>query len=267
MNRYRLTSDNSLGKNSSGGNLLKWRIGNKFIKTSTFKEHELQLGCMYESYAEVIASRLAKWLGIPSVQYQLCEIIIDNKIRIIGCESTDFTDNGRYRYIGLGHITESSGFPCIVGISGYQQLVSWLEPSVPGFKNYLDANMILDYIVVNDDRHLNNLGLLRDTSTKQYILPPVFDTGNSLFCHKYVDSMQYEPSLPALLRSKPFVPNFDIQLRLAHNSISSLKPNKNISRYINTLLHELEAQGLPKHRSEFIHDLLKDRLSSIGILK
>lgn len=267
MNRYIMKSDQSISQNSSGGNLLKWHIANRFIKTSTFKEHGLQTEYMYESYAEVIASRLAKWLGIPSVQYQLCEIILDNGIRLIGCESTDFmnTNTSKYRYISLGNLIALSKFQYTPGIPGYKQLIAWIEPSVPGFKNYLDANLLLDYIVINDDRHLNNLGLLRDTITGKFAVAPIFDTGNSLFCHKHIGNILYEPTLPSVLQAKPFHPNFDIQLKLADTSI--LKPNKNISRYINTLLRNLEAQGLPKYRSEFIHDLLKDRLSSIGIFK
>ena len=38
-----------------GGMLLKWKVENKYIKTSTLDASSLQTKFMYESYGEVIA--------------------------------------------------------------------------------------------------------------------------------------------------------------------------------------------------------------------
>ena len=40
---------------------------------------------------------------------------------------------------------------------------------------------ILDYIMLNEDRHLNNFGIIRDVQTLNWIgTAPIFDTGESL---------------------------------------------------------------------------------------
>jgi len=44
--------------------------------------------------------------------------------------------------------------------------------------------MLTDFIITNTDRHLRNIGVLRDTNTLQFIaMAPIFDSGNSMFYH------------------------------------------------------------------------------------
>lgn len=47
---------------------------------------------------------------------------------------------------------------------------------------FLEYQILTDYILTNTDRHLNNFGVLRDTSTLKFIgMAPIFDSGNSMF--------------------------------------------------------------------------------------
>lgn len=47
---------------------------------------------------------------------------------------------------------------------------------------FLEYQILTDYILTNTDRHLNNFGVLRDTSTLKFIgIAPIFDSGNSMF--------------------------------------------------------------------------------------
>ena len=49
-------------------------------------------------------------------------------------------------------------------------------------QNYMDYQILTDFIISNTDRHLLNFGVLRDTNTMQLIGPaPIFDSGNSMF--------------------------------------------------------------------------------------
>lgn len=41
---------------------------------------------------------------------------------------------------------------------------------------------MMDFIISNSDRHLNNFGILRDSTTLQWLsYAPIFDSGNSMF--------------------------------------------------------------------------------------
>ena len=45
---------------------------------------------------------------------------------------------------------------------------------------------ILDYLIMNEDRHLNNFGIIRDVNTLQWLyIAPIFDNGQSLNIEYY----------------------------------------------------------------------------------
>ena len=45
----------------------------------------------------------------------------------------------------------------------------------------LDRMMILDYVIANGDRHLNNFGIIRDAHSLEWISPaPIYDSGSSM---------------------------------------------------------------------------------------
>ncbi len=49
-------------------------------------------------------------------------------------------------------------------------------------RNFLEYQILTDFVLTNTDRHLNNFGVLRDTTTLKFIgMAPIFDSGNSMF--------------------------------------------------------------------------------------
>ena len=45
---------------------------------------------------------------------------------------------------------------------------------------------ILDYLIMNEDRHLNNFGIIRDVNTLEWLdVAPIFDNGQSLNIEYY----------------------------------------------------------------------------------
>lgn len=263
MNSYSLQSKSSIIQQSSSGKLLKWKIGNKFIKTSTLVGNTgFNIEFLYESYAEVVAYYIAKWLGFNVVKYNLCEVIIDNKYRTIACESEDFTKD-RYEYISIGKLMYTNNLKLEYGIciDNYNSLIDSL--TINGFKEYLDANIVLDYIVLNTDRHFGNFGLLRDIKTNTIIVPPIFDNGNSLLCNKFINGIKYYREIDRQLHCKPFSMYFDYQIKLIEPSISKETKNS-IEIKLNKLLYRLvNEEELPQDRSDFIQELIIDRLGLV----
>ena len=48
--------------------------------------------------------------------------------------------------------------------------------------DFMDYQVMTDFLISNTDEHLNNFGILRDTSDLQFVSPaPIFDSGNSMF--------------------------------------------------------------------------------------
>lgn len=49
-------------------------------------------------------------------------------------------------------------------------------------RDFLEYQILADFVLTNIDRHLNNFGVLRNTQTLQFVgMAPIFDSGNSMF--------------------------------------------------------------------------------------
>ena len=261
MNEYRLSSEGALGVNSTGGKLLKWKVGNKFIKTSTLDNTSLYgTKFMYESISEVIVSKIGKALGYNVVDYKLCKVVIDNNIECIACESVDFTGGGNYISFGKLILENNLTGIQINAPSSYNKLLYYLNRSCNGVRGYIDSNIVLDYIILNDDRHFGNLGLiLRDG---KIVLAPIFDNGNGLLGHKHIDGIKYDSSIAKVLRCKPFHYDFDRQLSLVEE-LPNIDKSKVKSVVVKELDHMLKGNYLNVDRASFINDLIVDRLDNI----
>ena len=51
---------------------------------------------------------------------------------------------------------------------------------------------VVDYIMMNYDRHMKNYGLIRNVETLKFTrVMPIFDTGQSLNCNKLLDEISF----------------------------------------------------------------------------
>ncbi|AEC01434.1 excisionase [Parasphaerochaeta coccoides] len=179
---------------STGGELPKrWVV--KDGKRYLIKESSVPLS--QQSLNEVFASHIhEKQARFPFVSYSLARQSGSSKLACI-CEC--FTSN-LLEYIPawdlVGKQQRKDGEPlfdsfikgCVAG--------GLKEESVRG---YLDYQIVTDYLLSNTDRHLNNLGVLRDTHTLNYVsMAPIYDTGNSMF---------YNDPLSALSKTSLFFLN------------------------------------------------------------
>lgn len=84
--------------------------------------------------------------------------------------------------------------------------------SVPDTKKFLDYMFVVDFIIANNDRHLRNFGVIRNSKTLKWIgFAPVFDCGTSLWYDKIaknIKPIKYEDS-------KPFEKKHSQQIKLA----------------------------------------------------
>lgn len=122
---------------------------------------------------EVLASDLAKELGMDTVSYSLA--VENNNIT---CRCNCFTDDDWEFILGTDILRE---FPQPYGKTSYEHYVDTLEAlGVPDAKEHTDKMICLDYILRNTDRHYNNLGVLYNREKNEYKVAPVFDSGESM---------------------------------------------------------------------------------------
>lgn len=94
----------------------------------------------------------------------------------------------------------------------YQHFVNCCE--ILGIKDvipYLDRIIVLDYIIANEDRHLNNFGAIRNAETLKWIgMAPIYDSGSSLGYDKLANQIRSERDITC----KPFKKHHEEQLKL-----------------------------------------------------
>ena len=96
--------------------------------------------------------------------------------------------------------------------SVYQHFVNCCKAlGAPNVVPSLDRMIILDYIIANEDRHLNNFGLLRNAETLEWLgFAPIFDSGSSLGYDKVAAQIRAGRDIAC----KPFKKHHAEQLKL-----------------------------------------------------
>lgn len=157
-----------------------------------------------EPYNEVLASRIMERLNISHVKYSL---LIEDDYPYSVCEDfvTPQTD-----LISAWNLMQTIKKPNHVSV--YQHYLDCCKAyGIPGIKESLDRMMVLDYLIVNEDRHQNNFGVVRNAETLEYIgAAPIFDSGTSLWFDKPTAMIGARSKLGC----KPFKSEHEEQIKL-----------------------------------------------------
>lgn len=138
-----------------------------------------------EPFNEWLASQISKRLG-----FDYCDYKIDwyKNTLVSKCENFIHEDE---EIVTAYDIFASEKKPN--DKNDYEHYISILEEH-----NVLDArqnvaNMfIVDYLILNTDRHLKNFGIIRNVETLKWErTTPIFDSGQSMNCEKYSMDMKF----------------------------------------------------------------------------
>lgn len=157
-----------------------------------------------EPYNEVLASSIMKRLDIPHVEYTL---LIEEDYPYSVCEDFITPDTN---LISAWRLMQTVKKPNHVSV--YQHYLDCCKTfGIPGIKESLDWMMVLDYLIVNEDRHQNNFGVVRNAETLEYIgAAPIFDSGTSL----WFDKPTMMIGARAKVGCKPFKTDHEEQIKL-----------------------------------------------------
>lgn len=162
---------------------------------------------MLQPFNEVIATVIMEKLNIPHVTYRL---LWDDEVPYSVCEDFITRDTELVSAWRVMQATKRDN-----STSVYRHYLNCCEAlGIADITHAIDQMIVLDYIIANEDRHLNNFGLVRNAETLEWIgVAPIFDSGSSLGYDK----------LPAQILSgkdvdcKPFKKKHEEQLRLVTN--------------------------------------------------
>lgn len=174
---YSVNKDDSIGERASTGWLLKWNLKDKGI---WLKSPGYIFYYMWDSYAEVIASAIAKDIGLENVlEYRPCILDIDGE-KVFGCESNDynipnFNEVTIQKMIQLNILSKKVYY----GESGYNSLINDIQENFNvDIRSYLEDIILLDSIILNTDRQPWNISILTDRNYNGQICK-IYDNGSS----------------------------------------------------------------------------------------
>lgn len=144
-----------------------------YYKLSNFDKTRGVIG--HECVNELIVDRLLTILGISHLSYQLihADVKVDGKIHdVYLCASEDFKESGESK-IALDVYKEREARPEESALDFCVRM---------GWETYIYQMLVVDYLILNRDRHGANIEVLRNSRKKTVHLAPLFDHGLSLLC-------------------------------------------------------------------------------------
>lgn len=173
------------------------------------KEQFQESGRFYKDYlVEEISSRLCHQLNLGSIrfaEYRSCQLSNGNW----ACISKNFLMPGESLYT-----FEKIGLPGYHCLNTIEEQFSELN-SIPceNLSEYLATIFLVDYLLSNTDRHLNNLAVCKGV-TGRYYGAPLFDFGRGLLeCDSELDDVEFE-DIDLWLQYQPYLGGFDQVLEL-----------------------------------------------------
>ena len=162
--------------NTTDGMLKKaWIIDNdtRYLIKGGYKSELLQ------PFNEVLASEICKRLGFDHVEYTLDTYndIVVSKCPCFITKDTEFITCHQIR-------NEMKRYN---SIEDYEDYINILENNgIKDARTQIENMYILDFLIMNEDRHLNNFGIIRDVNNLKWLkVAPIFDNGQSLNIQYY----------------------------------------------------------------------------------
>lgn len=170
--KINLTSPN----NTTDGRLKKaWIIknGKRYLLKGGYKNEVMQ------PFNEVLGTMICERLSFPHTRYEL-DITSGKIVSICECfinKDTELVTASQILY----NINDKE--------NAYEKYIQILEAKgIEKAREKIEDMFILDYLIMNEDRHLNNFGIIRDVNTLKWLdIAPIFDNGQSLNILDYSD--------------------------------------------------------------------------------
>jgi hypothetical protein len=248
-------NDKKYGRNSpdvgSGGNLRKrWMIGpdNTRLLVKAGRKPYLQEPCN-----EVIATVICEYLNIPHVPY-----ILKKRDGEPVCYCTNMTTKD-IEFIDAINVYDTRAKNINDSLyDHYSKCTDALH--IANITPMLDRMMVLDYTLFNHDRHFRNFGVMRNSSTLEYVGPaPIFDSGSSLYNEDSARTIAYPER--AALRTQCF-DTLENQLGL----VTDWSWYKDIQPVIPKCAELLRSvDSVEKERADRIVSVLNSRVNDLNI--
>lgn len=213
----KLVTNEKIALTSSKGNQEKWCDDNIWYKLDQFG---------YEALAEAVTSEILEKSNIENdtpfkfVRYSIEKVNVHHADRI-ACTSPNFLRNGE-AIITLNKLLSSnievSLTEKLSRLTSDKKRIQYLVDTakeitgLADFDRYLTLLFEIDSLIMNDDRHLNNIAVLEKNGKFDYC--PIFDNGAGLLSNTQIYRMDIEPKgIMKSMVASPFFMTFNRELK------------------------------------------------------
>lgn len=217
----KLVTNEKIALTSSKGNQEKWCENNVWYKLDQFG---------YEALAEAVASKILEKSNIETdtpftfVRYDVEKVNVHNIART-ACVSENFLNSGNAIVTINKLISNNLDTSLLHKLSKFNsdkkriQYIVDMTTEITGLKcfdKYLTLLFEIDSLIMNDDRHLNNIAVLENNGKFDYC--PIFDNGAGLLSNMQIYKTDIEPKgIMKVMVASPFSMTFNRELKTIHS--------------------------------------------------
>lgn len=221
--KVQLVTNEKIAETSSKGNQEKW-----FDKEWGYWYKLDQFG--YEALSESLISAILEKSNIKTctpftfVSYTPVRLKVHGRERT-GCRSKNFLEKGKSIITLNRLLSQHLGMPLkdkLLSLSSDKKRTEYLAHATKEytgldcFGEYLTLLFEIDSLFLNDDRHLNNIAVIKDVEKYEYC--PIFDNGAGLLSNVQMSPMDIAPqALMSALKARPFITSFTRQMNTARS--------------------------------------------------
>lgn len=222
----KLVTNEKIALTSSKGNQEKWCENNVWYKLDQFG---------YEALAEAVASKILEKSNIEAdtpftfVRYDIEKVNVHNIART-ACVSENFLNSGNAIVTINKLISNNLDTSLLHKLSKFNsdkkriQYIVDITTEITGLKcfdKYLTLLFEIDSLIMNDDRHLNNIAVLENNGKFDYC--PIFDNGAGLLSNMQIYKTDIEPKgIMKVMVASPFSMTFNRELKTIHSLYGSV---------------------------------------------
>jgi len=136
-----------------------------------------------QSLNEIFATKLHEQQGFSNhTSYSLVRLQTEGNTEGLGCLCYDFCNEdveciSAWELLQMIKIKQNESY-----YYPLKKVCLGLGMSEQVFNDFMDYQIITDYLITNTDRHMNNIAILRNPDTLEIQgFAPIFDSGNSMF--------------------------------------------------------------------------------------
>ena len=263
----KLVSNQKIAETSSKGSQEKWLDNGKWYKLDQFG---------YEALAETFSSMLLEYSNIEKdtpfcfVRYNMEKLLVHGRERT-GCSSENFLKPGE-SIVTLSHLFKQHLGGSVAEVLGRltsdkKRMIYLAEATADitglcDFPQYVTLLFEIDGLVLNDDRHLNNIAVISKGDTFDYC--PIFDQGAGFLSNVMYSPMDIVPkSLIASAQARPFNTTFNRQIKTMQNLYGK---QLDIPKFTRNQLYDMLQPLLPYY-AERDQALIADRVCETVLVR